>query len=128
MVPANLRYAESHEWARLEGDIVTVGITQYAVEQLTDVTYLKLPAPGLAVAAGQSFGEIESVKTVSDLYAPVAGTVTEVNTQLKPDDPALVTQDPYGKGWMIKIRVPAGTTLDKLKTPEQYQEQIAGEA
>src|ERR687884_474702 len=89
------RFAESHEWATLEGDLCTVGITQFAVEQLTDVTYLKLPSVGTKVAAKTSFGEIESVKAVSDLYAPVAGEVVEVNRGLL-EGPTLISEDPYG--------------------------------
>jgi glycine cleavage system H protein len=120
------RFAESHEWARLEGDLCSIGITQFAVEQLTDVTYLKLPAVGAKVAAGQSFGEVESVKAVSDLYSPVSGEVAEVNA-MAVNEPSLVTQDPYGAGWLIRVRVAPGTSLDQLMTAETYQKQIAAE-
>jgi glycine cleavage system H protein len=126
MDPKTLRYAPSHEWASLEGDVCTVGITQFAVEQLTDVVYIELPDVGDNVFAGDSFGEIESVKAVSDLYSPVNGEVTAVNEKLL-DDPTRVSTDPYGKGWMIKIKVEPGTTLDHLMTLEKYKKQIASE-
>jgi glycine cleavage system H protein len=120
------RFAETHEWARLDGDLCTVGISQFAVEQLTDVTYLKLPAVGAKLTAKTSFGEIESVKAVSDLYAPVGGEVAEVN-KVAADEPGVVAQDPYGAGWLIKLRVAPGTSLAHLMTPEKYEEQIASE-
>ncbi len=125
--PKELRYSESHEWAHLEGDIVTVGITDFAVEQLTDLVHVELPAVGTEVAQGEPFGEIESVKTVSELIAPVSGTVAEVNQAVQ-EDVTVISQDPYGQGWMIKIRVPEGTTLDHLMTYDEYQEQIGGGA
>jgi glycine cleavage system H protein len=126
MVPNDLRYAETHEWARLEGDTCTVGITSFAVEQLTDVVHIELPRVGRKLESGRGFGEIESVKAVSDLYAPVAGEVSAVNDQLLAD-PSAVADDPYGQGWMIKIRVAAGTSLDKLLTADQYERQIASQ-
>jgi glycine cleavage system H protein len=126
MDPKKLRYAKTHEWAYLEGDTCTVGITKFAVEQLTDVVYIELPDPGDHVFAGDSFGEIESVKAVSDLYAPVSGEVTAVNEGLM-NDPTPVSSDPFGKGWMIKIKVEPGTKLDGLLTVEQYEKQIASE-
>jgi len=127
MDPKTLRYAKTHEWAHLEGDICTVGLTQFAVEQLTDIIYIDLPDLDDPVQAGDSFGEIESVKAVSDLYAPVSGDVVEVNNKLE-NDPTLVSKDPYGKGWVIKVKVDKGTTLDHLMTLEKYQKQIAEEA
>jgi glycine cleavage system H protein len=124
MVPQDLRYAETHEWAKIEGDICTIGITSFAVEQLTDVVFVDLkPKVGDAVTAGESFGEIESVKAVSDLYAPVSGEVTAVNKELG-SDPSLVSADPFGKGWMLKVKVAAGAA-NKLKAPDQYAAQIA---
>jgi glycine cleavage system H protein len=126
MDPKNLRYAPSHEWAYLEGDRCTVGITQFAVEQLTDIVYIELPDVGDHVFKGESFGEIESVKAVSDLYSPVDGEVVEVNEKLV-DDPTKITADPYGKGWMVKIKVEPGQNLDHLMNLEQYQKQIASE-
>ena len=128
MVPKDLRYARTHEWARAQGDVCTVGITQFAVEQLTDVVAVELPKVGKPVVASdeKGFGVIESVKAVSDLYAPVNGEVLEVNKAVI-DDPAQVGADPYGKGWLIKIKMAAGTKLDHLLTPEQYEEQIASQ-
>src|SRR6476646_11341518 len=119
-----LRYAETHEWAKLDGDLVTVGITQYAVDQLTDVTHLQLPKVGAAVTAGQPFGEIESVKAVFDLNAPVTGTVAEKNEAVE-KDPSLINQDPYGKGWMIRIKLAAGAASGHLLDLQQYEKQIA---
>jgi glycine cleavage system H protein len=128
MVPKDLRYAPTHEWSRVEGNICTVGITQFAVEQLTDVVAVELPRVGKPVVASdeKGFGVIESVKAVSDLYAPVGGEVAEVNKAVV-DDPALVAADPYGKGWLIKIKMNAGASLDHLLTAEQYEKQIASQ-
>ena len=126
MDPKTLRYATTHEWASLTGDICTVGISQFAVEQLTDVVYIELPEIGDHTFVGDSFGEIESVKAVSELYSPVNGEVIAVNGALE-NDPSIVSNDPYGKGWMVKIKVEPGTTLDHLMTLEQYEKQIASE-
>jgi len=128
MVPKNLRYAETHEWALLEGDVCTIGITKFAVEQLTDVVYIEIKKEvGETVDAGTEFGEIESVKAVSGLYAPVGGTVAAINQKIVAD-PASITADPYGAGWIIKLKLAAGTKLDHLLTPEQYEKQIASQA
>ncbi len=126
MDPKTLRYAPTHEWASQQGDLVTVGISKFAVEQLTDIVYLELPQVGDHVFAGESFGEVESVKAVSDLYAPVSGEVVEVNEPLI-ENPTLITEDPFGKGWVVKIKIEPGTTLDRLLTAEQYEKQIASE-
>lgn len=126
MDPKTLRYSKTHEWARLEGDTCVTGLTQFAVDQLTDIIYIELPDVGDPASAGDSFGEIESVKSVNDLYSPVAGEVVEINRQLE-NDPSLVSRDPYGKGWLVKIKLDAGATLDHLMTLEQYQEQLASE-
>lgn len=126
MDPKNLRYAKTHEWASLQGDVCTLGITKFAVDQLTDIVYIELPDVGDNVFAGESFGEIESVKAVSDLYSPVDGEVVAVNEKLL-NDPTLVTNDPYGKGWMVKIKPEPGQNLDALMTLEQYEKQIASE-
>ena len=112
-VPNDLRYTEEHEWAKLDGDVVTVGITDWAQEQLSDVVYVELPAVGKSVRQNDSFGVIEAVKTVSDLYAPVSGEVIEVNKALV-DNPAWVNQSPYEKGWMVKIRTKAAAELENL--------------
>jgi glycine cleavage system H protein len=126
MDPKTLRYAKSHEWASLTGDTCTIGITKFAVEQLTDVVYVELPDVGDHVFAGDSFGEIESVKAVSDLYSPVDGEVTAINEKLV-NDPTPIANDPYGAGWLIKVKVEPGQTLDSLMTLDQYEKQIASE-
>src|SRR5579864_3444998 len=106
-IPAELRYTPEHEWMSVEGTSVCVGITDYAAQQLGDVVYISLPALGATVSAGEPCGEVESVKSVSDLYSPVDGEVTEVNTELE-DDPSLVNAEPYTSGWMFRVRVAAG--------------------
>jgi glycine cleavage system H protein len=110
-VPEDLRYTPDHEWLRIEGDDAVVGITAYAASELGDVVFVELPAAGMSLESAQSFGVIESVKTASDLYSPAAGEVIEVNPQLA-DKPELVNDDPYGAGWMIKLRLsdPAAAT------------------
>ena len=125
MDPKQLRYAPSHEWAGMENDLVVVGISKFAVEQLTDVVYIDLPDVGDPVFAGKSYGEIESVKAVSDLYAPVSGEIVAINEALL-NDPTIVSQDPYGKGWMIKVKMSDGGELGKLMSGEEYNEQIGG--
>jgi glycine cleavage system H protein len=126
MDPKDLRYSATHEWARLEGDVCTIGISKFAVDQLTDVVYVELPDVGDHVFGGENFGEIESVKAVSDLYAPVDGEVIAINEPLL-EDPTTITKDPFGEGWLIKIRVEKGVTLDKLMTLPQYEKQIASQ-
>ena len=113
MNPIGLRYAKTHEWVRVEGHDCVVGLTRFAVDQLTDVTYIQLPKVGRKVSAGESFGEIESVKAVSDIYAPVAGEVVAVNEALL-GDPGLVSRDPYGAGWLAKIRIDGTQNLSHL--------------
>jgi glycine cleavage system H protein len=103
-VPGDLHYTPEHEWVSAEGTTVSVGITDYAAQQLGDVVYISLPAPGAAVTAGEPCGEVESVKSVSDLYSPVDGEVVEVNSELE-DDPSLVNAEPYTSGWMFRVRV-----------------------
>ena len=124
MVPKNLRYADSHEWASVEGDICTVGITQFAVEQLTEVVFVELAKVGKSFKAKDVFGQIESVKSVNDLYAPIGGDIVAKNDAVE-KDPALVSTDPYGKGWMVKVKMTAKGDYDKLLTPQQYEAQIA---
>jgi glycine cleavage system H protein len=104
-VPAELRYTPEHEWVALDGTTASVGITEYAAQQLGDVVYVSLPAPGTAVTAGEPCGEVESVKSVSDLYSPVDGEVAEINAELE-GDPSLVNAEPYAAGWMFRVRVP----------------------
>jgi glycine cleavage system H protein len=134
MNPTELRYAPTHEWAKLDGDVVTVGITKFAVEQLTEPTFLELPAVGKELAAGKPLGIIESVKSTSDIYAPVAGTVVARNEALIDDPKAKhkgdltpVNDDPFGKGWLVKIKLASGAKLDHLLTAKQYDEQLASE-
>ena len=103
-IPAELHYTAEHEWVSLEGPVISVGITEYAAQQLGDVVYVSLPQVGATVAAGEPCGEVESVKSVSDLYSPVDGEVTEVNSELD-DDPSLVNAEPYTSGWMFRVRV-----------------------
>ena len=104
-VPAELRYTPEHEWVSLDGTMASIGITEYAAQQLGDVVYVSLPAPGTAVTAGEPCGEVESVKSVSDLYSPVDGEVAEINAELE-DDPSLVNAEPYAAGWMFRVQVP----------------------
>ena len=127
MVPTNLRYAETHEWTSVEGDVCTVGITKFAVEQLTDVVFVELATVGKSFKVKEAFGQIESVKSVNDLYAPIAGEIIAKNEALE-KDPSIVSVDPYGKGWMVKIKMSSKGDLDKLLTPEQYEKQIASQA
>jgi glycine cleavage system H protein len=121
-----LRYAKTHEWVKLDGDVATVGITRFAVDQLTDVTYLELPKVGKTFQAGDEFGVIESVKSTSPLYAPVAGEVIEVNAAAV-NDTAVINADPYDAGWFIKLRLAPNAALDHLLTKEQYDAQLAAE-
>lgn len=120
--PTELQYTKEHEWIRVEGANGIVGITAFAIEQLGDVVHLDLPKVGAKFKAGESFGTIESTKTVSDLYMPVAGTVTEVNTALT-NAPEDITQDPHGKNWLVKVTLEASPS--NLMTAEQYQKYIA---
>ena len=106
----NLKYAQSHEWVALEGNMATVGITDFAVHQLTDLVHIELPKVGLTIRDGEVFGEVESVKAVSDLYAPVGGEITAVNENLIEDLGAL-SEDPFGRGWMIKLKVADGSSI-----------------
>jgi glycine cleavage system H protein len=117
--PSDLRYLQTHEWHRLQGDTVTIGITQIAADELTDVTYVSLPKVGTKLSANGRFGEIESVKATSDLYSGVSGTVTEINNELT-NNPGLVNSDPYNKGWMLKVRLDSRGDWDKLLSSEDY--------
>ena len=122
--PEDLRYTAEHEWVRLAGDRVRVGITAYAQEALGDIVYVSLPTAGDVVAAGAACGEVESTKSVSDLFAPVSGTVVAVNSDLDAT-PELVNSDPYGKGWMLKVKAP-GANLSALMSAEQYAAKHGG--
>lgn len=120
MYPEELKYSKEHEWVKVEGSSATIGITHYAQDQLGDVVYVELPAVGKEFQAMQEFGVAESVKTVSSLYCPVSGKVIEINQQLS-DHPEYVNQDPYGKGWMIKVQINNPPDLNKLLSAEEYQ-------
>jgi len=122
-VPADLKYTRSHEWVRADGDTATVGITDHAQRELTDIVFVELPAVGRTLKAGEACGVVESVKTASDVYAPVSGTVTEVNTAL-PDNPGLVNSAPYTDGWFYRLKLADPAQLDALLTPAQYAAQI----
>jgi glycine cleavage system H protein len=122
-VPADLRFTSSHEWVRLEGEIATVGISDHAQEELTDVVFVELPAIGRTVDAGDPTAVVESVKAASDIYAPISGEVVEANPAVE-GDPSLVNSDPYGDGWIFKLRVKNTADVDGLLTPEQYIAQI----
>src|SRR3982751_6615277 len=111
--PSDRRYLQTHEWHKPDGDVVTIGITQFAADELTDVTYVSLPKPGTKLQANGRFGEIESVKATSDLYSGVGGTVTAVNNDLS-GEPGLVNRDPYQGGWMIKLKVTNPADVNKL--------------
>lgn len=117
--PSDNRYTDSHEWFRTQGDIVTMGITQYAVDELTDITYVEMQEVGSTVDSGDALGEIESVKATSDVYSPISGEIIEVNGQLG-DDPSLVNTDPYGEGWLLKIRVSDASALSALMDSDAY--------
>ena len=121
--PDDVRYTKDHEWAREEGGLVVVGITGYATDQLGDVVFVELPEVGRQLESGKSFGVVEAVKTVSDLYAPVPGEVVAVNGTLS-DNPAVVNQDPYGEGWMIKIRPSNPSALGQLLNSVDYEKHI----
>jgi glycine cleavage system H protein len=121
-----LKYAPTHEWALLEGNIATVGISKFAVDQLTDLIMIELPAVGTRVSAGKSFGEIESVKAVSDLYAPLAGEVIEVNKQVT-SNVSLLAEDPYDTGWLIKIKVDQPVDTSSLMDIDTYESKVADE-
>ena len=131
MNPEELLYAKTHEWVHVQpadiGPIATVGISDFAVQQLTDLVFIDLPEVGRQVEAGQPFGEIESVKAVSDLYSPVTGEIIDVNTALK-DSLEIFSQDPYGKGWVIKVRVTDPSSLEGLMNRSAYQKQCDEEA
>ncbi|CAN5812536.1 MAG: glycine cleavage system protein GcvH [Euzebyales bacterium] len=124
MNPPDLKYTEEHEWARADGARVTVGITTYAQDALGDVVYVDLPATGTRVESGQPFGEVESTKSVSDLYAPVSGTIVERNESLE-SSPELVNSDPYGEGWMVVIEVEDVSVLDGLLDAAAYERLVA---
>jgi glycine cleavage system H protein len=127
MDPKTLKFTPTHEWVHLDGDVATVGISRFAVDQLTDLIMIELPKVGTRVAPGKSFGEVESVKAVSDLYAPVGGEVVEVNSAVA-DDVQVLAEDPYEKGWLIKVRVDDPAPVAAMLDHDAYQNKVADEA
>lgn len=123
-VPADLKYAKSHEWVRVSGDTVTVGITDHAQHELTDVVFVELPEVGRQVKAGDACAVVESVKTASDIYSPVSGEVIEINKTVV-DDPALVNREPFAGGWFFKIKLANAAELNALLPPDSYRAQIS---
>ena len=122
--PEDLKYTSEHEWVLVEGKVATVGITDYAQEKLGDVVFVELPAIGDKVTKDEPMAVVESVKAVSDVYAPISGTVLEINDDL-PDTPEMINEDPYGDGWMVKIEIADATDLDDLMTSEAYEKFVA---
>ncbi len=122
-IPANLKYSSDHEWCSVEGDVATIGITDFAQSQLGDIVFVDVPTVGETIAAGELFGTIEAVKTVSDAFSPVGGEVLEFNEGVDAD-PAVVNQDPYGQGWLVKVKMSDAADLDSLLSAEQYAELI----
>jgi glycine cleavage system H protein len=123
-IPEDLQYTKSHEWVRIEGDTATIGITDHAQDELGDLVFVELPEEGDTFDAGESFGTVESVKAVSDLYAPVGGEVVEVNSALE-DAPENINEDPYGEGWIVKLRT---TDEADLLSPEEYEKVVEEES
>lgn len=124
--PDDLKYADTHEYARLDGDIATIGITAFAVDQLGDIVFLELPEIGDEISRGETFGTVESVKAVEDLKAPVTGTVIERNDPLL-DAPEQLAEDPYGEGWMLKVRIEDASELEDALSADEYRAQVEGE-
>ncbi|HEY2104587.1 MAG TPA: glycine cleavage system protein GcvH [Candidatus Binataceae bacterium] len=125
-IPAGLRYSKEHEWVATEEEVATIGITDYAQEQLGEIVYVELPAVGDKISKDDAFGVVESVKAVSDIYAPVSGTVVEVNQEL-PESPEMINEDPYGDGWLVKVKVSDGSELEDLLDHDEYEELVAAE-
>lgn len=124
--PSSLKYLDTHEYAGLEGDIATIGITAFAVDQLGDIVFLELPEVGDGIEKGETFGTVESVKAVENLNAPVTGTVVERNDPIL-DAPEQLAEDPYGQGWLLKVRVENPSELEEAMSADQYREQVEGE-
>src|SRR6266513_2435077 len=125
-VPENLHYSKDHEWVRVDGNIATIGITDYAQSSLGDVVYVEVSKPGDELAANESFGSVESVKAVSELFTPVSGVVSEQNESLQ-DEPEAVNTDPYGEGWMIRVKMSSPGEVDSLLTAAEYEDFTKGE-
>ncbi len=121
----DLLFTETHEWLRVEGDVATLGLTDYAQGELGDIVFVELPEAGRSLAAGDVLTTVESVKSVSELYAPIEGEIMEGNAALE-DDPALINSDPYGDGWIAKLKLASGTDVSQFMTAEQYETHIKG--
>ncbi len=124
-IPEGLKYTKEHEWIKVEGNVGTVGLTDYAQGELGDIIYVDVTTVGNDVAAGDTFGTVEAVKTVSDMYAPVSGKISEFNSAVN-DNPASVNQDPYGAGWLVKMEISNMSDLDNLLSPEDYKNLVGG--
>src|SRR6056297_848408 len=122
-VPGNLKYTKEHEWVKIEGDIATVGITDFAQGELGDVVFVEIETQGETMDSGETLGTIEAVKTVSDIFMPVSGEITEVNEKLE-EKPEIVNSDPYGEGWMVKIRMSDASEADNLMSADDYKDLI----
>ena len=122
-IPDDRRYAESHEWHKLDGDTIIIGLSEHAVNELTDITYVEFPEIARTLAAGESFGEIESVKATSELFSAVSGDVVEINEAVS-EDPSAVNRDPYGRGWLIKVKCTDASQLDALMSAQAYQDSL----
>jgi glycine cleavage system H protein len=122
-LPKDRRFLATHEWHKLDGDIVTIGLTQFAVDELTDITFVTFPKVGQIFTAGQRFGEIESVKATSDLYTGVGGSITEINAELT-GNPGLVNTDPYGKGWLVRVKTSKPDEFNQLLAADAYLKKI----
>jgi glycine cleavage system H protein len=126
-IPSGLKYSKEHEWVVTEGSVATIGITDHAQDQLGEIVYIELPAVGEKISKDDPFGVVESVKAVSDIYAPISGTIVEVNEDL-PESPEIVNEDPYGDGWLVKVKFSDTTDFDDLLDNEEYEELIAKES
>ena len=126
-IPENLRYSKDHEWVQVDGDVATIGITDFAQHSLGDVVYIDMPRAGDSFDTHEAFGSVESVKAVSEIFTPIAGEITEVNEGLN-DTPEAVNTDPYGEGWMIKIRMKNGGEADRLLSAVEYEEYLNANA
>jgi glycine cleavage system H protein len=126
-IPPGLKYSKEHQWIATEGSVATIGITDHAQDQLGEIVYIELPAVGDKVSKDDPLGVVESVKAVTDIYAPVSGTVVEINEDL-PESPEIVNEDPYGDGWLVKVRISDENDFDDLLDNEEYEELIAKEA
>lgn len=126
MNPKNLKYHREHDWARVEGDVAVIGLTSFAQESLGDVVYIELPEIGTDIVAGQPYAEVESVKAVSDVYAPLSGSVLEINEEVV-DAPELINESPFENGWLVKVQLSDPAELDDLMTAEEYEQLLAEE-